>query len=137
MNSFIEYIPESYNDHRAFVELILSIIDTKLQFIKDRTTNLINAYHREENETFIAQHIVEGAEVDLIVLLDDMKPEKIFEIIEVYSKTTNLLLVLRASLTTDNVSRIYDLLSKDRYLYFDNEELQIVINGKKVSASSQ
>ncbi len=119
MNSFIKYIPESLNDHKAFVELLLSIIDTKLQFIKYRTDVIITDYSEftisneppGNSHPFLDNHPdIEGVEL-------------MIGTIEKYSKTTKLLLLLRSKLSVHNVSLIYDLLNNNRYLTYDHKSL--------------
>ncbi len=132
MNSFIKYIPESLNDHKAFVELILGIIDTKLQFVKHRTDTLIKTHHLSsiiEDEDYPPDIYSKSSEFKEDILLNNHE-EEIFSLIELYSKTTNLLLTMRTELRTSNVSRIYDLLSEDRYMLFENDELISMLKDK-------
>ena len=123
MNSFIKYIPESLNDHKAFVEHMLSIIDTKLQFTKHRTNALISSYSSspvlaDDKDTALLENFT------LDHSISPKENEKIFVLIERYSKNTNLLLLLRAKLTEKNVSLVYDLLNNNRYLNYENEVLE-------------
>ena len=116
MNSFIKYIPESLSDNKAFVEHMLSIIDTKLQFVKHRTNALITAHATSSIYQSSVSPIVEDISQD--ILNTPLESEKVFSMIENYSKTTNLLLLLRSKLSENNVSLIYDLLCNDRFMNF-------------------
>ena len=136
MNSFIAYYPESYKDHQAFVELILSIIDTKLQFIKDKTVSLIHSNSLQFDCPPILQHNIQRCEIEHFEYIFTDESEEVFKTIEFYSKSTNLLFLLRSSLTNENVSRIYDLLSNDRYLHFEHEELLAVVHGSNKKVTS-
>jgi hypothetical protein len=123
VNSFIKYIHESLSDHKAFVEHLLSIIDTKLQFTKHRTNGLISSY----SSTPVLQKDRYSALPENFTLDMDNAPsanEKVFVLIEKYSKTTNLLLLLRSKLAAKNVNLIYDLLNNDRFLGYEGEELE-------------
>lgn len=132
MNSFIKYTPESLNDYKAFIELILSIIDTKLQYVTHRTDTLINTYHSSLSFSDIhsVDFFINEKALNEDVLLANR--EEVFSLIEQYSKSTNLLLTMRTKLCAANVSRIYDLLSNDHYLLFENEELVSMIKPKKI-----
>jgi hypothetical protein len=130
VNSFIEYIPESLNDHKAFIDLILSIIDTKLQYVKHRTDLLINAHNIAFSEA--GYHTIElqsNSTIDEDSILANR--EQVFSLIEQYSKSTNLLLTMRTEISESNVSRIYDLLSNDQYLHFETEELISMLKPNK------
>lgn len=119
MNSFIKYIPESLNDHKAFVELLLSIIDTKLQFIKYRTDVIITDYSE-----FTISNEPSGNSYPFLDNHPDIEGvELMIGTIEKYSKTTKLLLLLRSKLSVHNVSLIYDLLNNNRYLNYDHKSL--------------
>lgn len=117
MNSFIKYIPKSLDDHKAFVEHLLSIIDTKLQYVKHRTNKLIASYE----SSAVYENEIDGFLIDSIKLPTEQ--EEIFSLIETYSKTTKLLLLLRTKLNQQNVSLVYDLLNNDRYLMYDSKDL--------------
>lgn len=126
MNSLIKYIPESLHDHKAFVEHMLSIIDTKLQYAKHQTNALISSYSSEpvmldDKNTVILENF--KLDTDKVQATN----EEIFILIEKYSKTTNLLFLLRAKLAAKNVSLIYDLLNNDRFLNFESEELEKIL----------
>ncbi len=130
MNSFIKYIPESLNDHKAFVEHMLSIIDTKLQFTKHRTNALIASYNTSTvlegaNDTAFLENFT----FDLGIAPSE--DEQIFILIEKYSKTTSLLLLLRNKLKENNVSLIYDLLNNDRYLSYESEDLEKLLENNQ------
>lgn len=124
MNSFIKYTPESLNDHKAFVELLLSIIDTKLQFVKHHTNVLISSLSESTveagsepaylPESYSEETIAEG--------------EIMIDMIERYSKTTNRLLILRTKLSKHNVSLVYDLLNNNHYLEYDSKTLQRLLD---------
>ncbi len=131
MNSFIKYIPKSLDDHKAFVEHLLSIIDTKLQFVKHRTNALISSLSTSpimENNS--ESDLIEYLSLDFGTLPSDQ--EAAFSLIEKYSKTTNLLLLLRAKLNEKNVSLIYDLLNNDRYLNYDHNALGIMLENSMI-----
>ena len=121
MNSAIKYVPESLTDHRAFTEHILSIIDTKLQFVEYNTSALIAEHTNQEK--YFAQPPPLLKETTP-VLAPSTITDKVFSQIEQYSKTTCLLLILRSSLCGKNASLIYELLTDNQFLNFRDEELQ-------------
>jgi len=122
VNSLIKYIPKSLNDHKAFVEHLLSIIDTKLQYVKHRTNKLINAH----TKAIVYEETAQGEQ--LLSLDSSPEQEELFLLIEKYSKTTKLLLLLRTKLNHRNVSLVYDLLNNDQYLEYDSESLGKILN---------
>lgn len=131
MNSFIKYIPNSLNDHKAFVEHMLSIIDTKLQFVKHQTNALISSHTTtlaiETDDSDSPQYLLIPPE-----RITSSEREKIFVLIERYSKTTNLLLLLRTKLNKYNVSVIYDLLNNDQYLNYEHKALENILNQHRI-----
>lgn len=122
MDSFIKYIPESFSDNKAFVEHMLSIIDTKLQFVKHQTNELIASYSTSAIYQSSDSPFIEDISSEL--LNTPLESEKVFSRIEHYSKTTNLLLQLRTNLSQKNVSLIYDLLCNDRFMEFESKALE-------------
>jgi hypothetical protein len=126
VNSFIKYIPESLKDQKAFVELLLSIIDTKIQFAKHRTHALISSF----SNTPVTQDDYQSVLLENFSLdLGDAPTESgiIYSLIEKYSKTTYLLFQLRKCLSHDNVSIVYDLLCNDKFMLYDSEELNSLL----------
>lgn len=124
MNSFIKYIPESLNQNKAFVDHLLSIIDTKLQFSKHQVNALITSF---STTSALQGSDTGGDQFDSTFSLLPSTSEKVFSLIEQNSKTTNLLLILRTRLTQKNVSLVYDLLSNDRYLEYESKDLENLI----------
>jgi len=132
VNSFIKYTPNSLNEHKAFVEHLLSIIDTKLQFVKYRMNALISSLSASpitESDSG-SDHLIEHLSLNLSTLPSDQ--EAVFSLIEKYSKTTNLLLLLRTKLNGKNVSLVYDLLNNDRYLNYDHEALGTMLENSMI-----
>lgn len=116
MNSSIKYTPQSLHDHRAFIEHLLSIIDTKLQYVEYHTSVLIN-------EHSAAQYPVS---------IEGQRPpssinEQVFAQIEQYSKTTRLLLLLRTHVCGNNSSLVYDLLTNNKFLDYFDEQLKALL----------
>ena len=118
MDSLIKFTPESLKNNDAFVDHLLSIIDTKLQFIEYRTSRIINDLVKEPNS--LQQRLNNKLEINL----DVVENEKIFDQIEEYSRTTSFLLLMRVKLCGKNASLVYDLLSDDKYLKFSDTELE-------------
>lgn len=125
MNSSIKYTPKSLNDHKNFVEHILSIIDTKLQFIEYRTNAFIKSYVKSPYNLSNLNDSYDMLSLDL--RLSPTDNEKIFNQIEEYSKTTRLLLIMRKKLCGKNASIIYNLLSQDEYLNSEYLEIELVL----------
>ncbi len=116
----MRYNPESLNDHRAFVEHLLSIIDTKLQYIEYHTRALITAHHSTQTHQLVT--------APTSVAFSQPIDEEVFSQIESYSKTTRLLLIMRRSLCGKNSSIVYDLLSNDKYLDYFDKQLEKVLD---------
>ena len=119
MDSLIKYIPDSLKNNDAFVEHVLSIIDTKLQFVEYRTSKIINSCVNESNYPLGSEF---HEEIELNI--KGVKNEEIFNQIEEYSRTTSLLLLMRINLYNKNVSLIFNLLSDDKYLNYNDIELE-------------
>ncbi len=119
MDSLIKYIPDSLKNNDAFVEHVLSIIDTKLQFVEYRTSKIINSSVNESNYP-LGSEFLEEIELNI----KGVKNEEIFNQIEEYSRTTSLLLLMRINLYNNNVSLIFNLLSDDKYLNYNDIELE-------------
>ncbi len=119
MDSLIKFTPDSLKNNDAFVEHVLSIIDTKLQFVEYRTSKFIKSTVNDSNyplESECGQEMEFNFEV--------IKNEKVFNQIEEYSRTTSLLLLMRVNLYAKNVSLIFNLLSNDNFLNYDDVELE-------------
>ena len=119
MDSLIKFTPESLKNNDAFVEHVLSIIDTKLQFVEYRTSKIIKSTVKEV-EFPIDSLYEEQRELSF----EDIENEKVFNQIEEYSRTTSLLLLMRVNLFNKNVSLIFNLLTEDKFLEYDDVELE-------------
>jgi hypothetical protein len=56
--------------------------------------------------------------------LEEIENEAIFNQIEAYSRTTSLLLLMRINLFGKNASLIFELLSDDKFLDYNDIELE-------------
>lgn len=120
MDSLIKFTPESLENNDAFLDHILSIIDTKLQFIEYRTSKIIKSAVDEPNAVSdSAFHHQLEYDVN-----QDMKSDKMLNHIEEYSRTTSLLLLMRVNLSGKNASLVFDLLSEDKFLNFEDIDLE-------------
>ena len=125
MNSSIKYIPKSLSEHKYFIEHILSIIDTKLQFVEYKTSAFIKSYVKVPYSISKINGPIDVLSFDL--RLSPTDNEKIFNQIEEYSKTTRLLLMMRKKLCGKTASVIYDLLSQDKYLNSEYLEIELIL----------
>ena len=119
MDSLIKFIPDSLKNNDAFVEHVLSIIDTKLQFVEYRTSKIIKSSVHELNYPPGTEY-----EEEIIFNIEGIKNDEVFNQIEEYSRTTSLLLLMRINLYNKNVSLIFNLLSDDKYLKYNDIELE-------------
>lgn len=120
MDSLIKFTPESLKNNDAFIEHLLSIIDTKLQFVEYRTSKVIKSMVKQQNAPF-DQMFVEEEEFKI---KEEIENGEVFNQIEEYSRTTSLLLLMRINLSGKSASLIYDLLSDDKFLNFNDIELE-------------
>ncbi len=118
MDSLIKYTPESLINDVVFVEHILSIIDTKLQFVEYRTSKTIKSLVKESNIYTDSDLEKENITIEVI------ENEKVLHQIEEYSRTTSLLLLMRVNLFGKNASLIFNLLSNDKFLEYSDIELE-------------
>lgn len=125
MNSYIKYIPKSLSEHKHFIEHILSIIDTKLQFVEYKTSAFIKSYVKAPYSLSDINDSFDIFSLDLD--LSSADNENIFNQIETYSKTTRVLLMMRKKLCGKNASIIFDLLSQDKYLKSKYKEIEALL----------
>ena len=127
MNSSVKYTPKSLTENQEFIEHILSIIDTKLQYVEYHTRALIQQFNSPH--TLIVDHpVFQGSNPQLLSRPQTDIDDKMFAQIEQYSKTTRLLLLMRRLLCDVNSSLTFELLSNDRYLNFEEKELKAMLN---------
>jgi len=119
MDSLIKFTPDSLKNNDAFVEHVLSIIDTKLQFVEYQTSKFIKSTVNDSNYPLESENWEE-----MEFNFEDIKNEKVFNQIEEYSRTTSLLLLMRVNLYTKNVSLIFNLLSDDKFLNYNDIDLE-------------
>lgn len=115
----MQLTPENQRHNPAIVEHLLGIIDTKLQFIEYYTAKILNAIVDEPDET-AAQEFPALPEVDI----EKMEHNNVIDHIEAYSRTTYLLLFIRANLHEKNASTVFDLLAENKYLNYSGKELE-------------
>ena len=119
MDSLIKFTPDSLRNNDAFVEHVLSIIDTKLQFVEYQTSKFIKSTVNDSNYPLESENWEE-----MEFNFEDIKNEKVFNQIEEYSRTTCLLLLMRVNLYAKNVSLIFNLLSDDKFLKYHDIDLE-------------
>jgi hypothetical protein len=119
MDSLVKFTPDSLKNNDAFVEHILSIIDTKLQFVEYRTSKIIKSVIKEPNP--LAESLFD---VEEEFNIEEIENEELFNQIEEYSRTTCLLLLLRINLFGKNASLVFELLSDDKFLDYNDIDLE-------------
>ena len=113
-------------------EVVMGLIDSKMQFVKHRTNSILA--QKLENNSIYLPIIEKDKDADLLSQVEKTGHDaSILQYIEEYSKTTRMLLFLRTYLDTTNAKIIFDLLTDDIYLNFNEKELKIVIDGRNLA----
>jgi len=113
-------------------ELVMGIIDSKMQFVKHRTNSILA--QKLDDNSFSLSSIQNDRKEDILSKVEKTGHDaSILQYIEGYSRTTRMLLFLRNYLDLTNAKIIFDLLTEDIYLNFNEKELKIVIDGRNLA----
>lgn len=112
------------------VEHVYGIIDSKFQYLRFNTNNLIRDHLRDC--LVPSPDGIEGQVRTFEKTINKKIEQNMLNHIEDYSKTTRLLLFLRNCVCSQNAKLIFDLLTEDIFLNFSEREIKIIIEGRKV-----
>jgi len=122
---------EYSSTNESMKEVVMGLIDSKMQFVKHRTNSILA--QKLDDSTFSLLSEKKDGEEDILSQVEKTGHDaSILQYIEGYSKTTRMLLFLRNYLDTTNAKIIFDLLTDDIYLNFNEKELKIVIDGRNL-----
>jgi hypothetical protein len=122
----------SWGEQKTLKAFVCEIIDSKLDFIELKTQRLLDKFRRKDKDTaIIASHRTDDnctlpTMADLHVNKADT--EQVFEHIENLSRTVCILEQMKFSLREENVCSIMELLNDDKYLQFNDLQLEQVLN---------
>jgi hypothetical protein len=122
----------SWGEQKTLKSFVCEIIDSKLDFVELKTRRLLDKFRRKDsNEPVIASHRTDDnctlpTMADLSV--NKAETEQIFEHLENMSRTVCILEQMKFSLREENVCSIMELLDDDKYLTFNDLQLEQVLN---------
>ena len=112
-------------EEKTLVNQVISIIDTKIQYIDYQTNHIVSSIIGTELKN-VPRPSVDVNEVSNFNFSYN-NCDSFLTLMEEYSKTKRLLLVLRQHTTHKSAKFIFDLLSDNQFLVFTDKELEIMI----------
>jgi hypothetical protein len=122
----------SWGEQKTLKAFVCEIIDSKLDFIELKTRRLLDKFRRKDKDiAVIASHRTDDnctlpTMADLYV--NKAETEQVFEHLENLSRSVCILERLKFSLREENVCSIMELLNDDKYLQFNDLQLEQVLN---------
>ncbi len=122
----------SWGEQKTLKAFVCEIIDSKLDFIELKTRRLLDKFRRKDAiERVSASHSNDDnctlpTMADLTV--NNADTEQVFEHLENLSRTICILEQMKFSLREENVCSIMELLNDDKYLQFNDSQLNQVLN---------
>ncbi len=107
------------------IEHLYEIIDTKIQYIDFQTNALVS--------TILGYDVqrVARPEIDISSLnsfnFAHNNCDSFLTIMEEYSKTKRLLLLMRSMVTTQNHQLVFDLLSNNQFIHYSEKQLSLLL----------
>lgn len=112
-------------EEKTLVNQVISIIDTKIQYIDYQTNHVVSSIIGTELKN-VPRPSVDVDEVSNFNFSYN-NCDSFLTLMEEYSKTKKLLLVLRQHTTHNSAKFIFDLLSDNQFLVFTDKELETMI----------
>lgn len=120
----------SWGEQKTLKVFVCEIIDSKLDFIELNTRRLLDKFRRKEPSLQDSHQSDDNRTLpsmaDLEVNTDDT--EQIFLHLENHSRSICILEQLKFSLSEENVRSVMELLDDDKYLEFNDLQLEQVLN---------
>jgi hypothetical protein len=122
----------SWGEQKTLKAFVCEIIDSKLDFIELKTRRLLEKFRRKDAiERVHATHRNDDnctlpTMADLTV--NNADTEQVFEHLENLSRTICILEQMKFSLREENVCSIMELLNDDKYLQFNDSQLNQALN---------
>ena len=119
----------SWGEQKTLKAFVCEIIDSKLDFIELKTRRLLDKFRRKDNPA-IGSH--RSDDNYMLPTMSDLhvnkaETEQIFEHIESFSRSICILEHMKFSLSEDNVCSIMELLNDDKYLTFNDMQIEQVL----------
>ena len=115
-------------EEKTLVNQVISIIDTKIQYIDYQTNHIVSSIIGTELQN-VPRPSVDVSEISNFNFSYN-NCDSFLTLMEEYSRTKSLLLTLRQHANHKTAQLIFDLLSDNQFIAFTDKELEIMIKGK-------
>lgn len=116
------------------VEQLYEIIDTKIQFINFQTKQIVESITGIKNPS--ALDINEDQPTSVGINFSHNNCDSFITLMEEYSRSKRLLLLMRSMLNDKNTTIIYNFISTNAFMNFNERELKLMINIKVYTPDS-
>ncbi len=120
----------SWGEQKTLKVFVCEIIDSKLDFIELKTRRLLDKFRRKEPIPMGAHQSDDNRTLPSMADLNVNKAEteQIFVHLENLSRSICILEQMKFSLSEENVRSVMELLDDDKYLTFNDLQLEQVLN---------
>ncbi len=120
----------SWGEQKTLKVFVCEIIDSKLDFIELNTRRLLDKFRRKDTHAMGGRKSDENATLPSMVGLNvnTADTEQFFVHIENLSRSICILEQMKFSLREENLHSVMELLDDDKYLTFNDLQLEQVLN---------
>ena len=120
----------SWGEQKTLNAFVCEIIDSKLDFIELKTRRLLDKFRRKDNYATGTHRTDDNCTLPTMADLQVNKAdtEQVFGHLENLSRSVCILEQMKFSLREENVCSIMELLNDDKYLQFNDLQLEQVLN---------
>ena len=115
-------------EEKTLVNQVISIIDTKIQYIDYQTNHVVSSIIGTELQN-VPRPSVDVSEISNFNFSYN-NCDSFLTLMEEYSRTKSLLLTLRQHTNHKTAQLIFDLLSDNQFIAFTDKELEVMVKGK-------
>jgi hypothetical protein len=120
----------SWGEQKTLNAFVCEIIDSKLDFIELKTRRLLDKFRRNDSSVKGSHKSDEDYTLPSMADLqvNKVETEQIFEHLENLSRSVCILEQMKFSLREENLRSVMELLNDDKYLTFNDLQLEQVLN---------
>ena len=120
----------SWGEQKTLKTFVYEIIDSKLDFIELKTRRLLDKFRRKDTVVVQSQQSDDNYTLPTMAGLhvNRAETEQIFEHLENLSRSICILEQMKFSLREENVCSIMELLNDDKYMQFNELQLEQALN---------
>ena len=120
----------SWGEQKTLKAFVCEIIDSKLDFIELKTRRLLDKFRRKDTVVVQSQQSDDNCTLPTMAGLhvNRAETEQIFEHLENLSRSICILEQMKFSLREENVCSIMELLNDDKYMQFNELQLEQALN---------